>query len=109
MIFGSKIRAAAEHLGITVSFARNAQVLIRLAEELHPNLIIINLQAQSFDPMEVGRVLCGNEGTRSTNLLGFFSHVNTGVQQQAREAGFTHIMPRSVFAARLGDILTGAL
>ena len=109
LLFASKIRATAEPLGISVSFARNRPALKKLTDELHPDLIIINLEASSFDPLQVAKDLQENELTSPPDLLGFFSHVNTEVQQQAKHAGYTHVLPRSVFAARLSDILTGAL
>jgi hypothetical protein len=37
--------------------------------------------------------------------MGFFSHVQTDLQQQALAAGYDQVIPRSVFARDLGQIL----
>ena len=42
-------------------------------------------------------------------LLGFFSHVQVELQRRAREAGYDAILPRSVFARDLANILAGEL
>jgi hypothetical protein len=41
-------------------------------------------------------------------LLGFFSHVEVELQRQALAAGYDRVVPRSVFARDLGQILTEA-
>jgi len=38
-------------------------------------------------------------------LLGFFSHVEVELQRNALSAGFDQVIPRSVFARDLGEIL----
>jgi len=41
-------------------------------------------------------------------LLGFFSHVQTELQQAAIAAGYDRVMPRSAFTKNLAAILSGA-
>jgi len=38
-------------------------------------------------------------------LLGFFSHVETELQRNALAAGFDRVIPRSVFARDLSQLL----
>jgi hypothetical protein len=49
-----------------------------------------------------------DESLRAVPLLGFFSHVQTELQQRAKEAGFDRVMPRSAFSKNLAEILGGA-
>ncbi|MEP6707626.1 MAG: hypothetical protein ABJC05_08905 [Pyrinomonadaceae bacterium] len=106
MFFMSKIRAAAESLNVTVRFVRNADALFSAAVESGPALIIIDLQSQKFDAPALARRLKADEQLGAIPLLGFYSHVETELRDQAQAAGFDRILPRSAFSANLAEILT---
>ena len=108
LFFASKIRGTAEELGVTASFARNIEVLLEAARRDRPSLIICDLHSQKVDPIDLAKKLKGEQQLRSIPLLGFFSHVQTELQQQAEEAGFDRVLPRSAFSKHLGEILSGA-
>ena len=109
MFFASKIRATAEHLGVEVRFARNAEALIASAQENKPALIIVDLQSQKINATALAKVLKRDERLTDIPLLGFYSHVLKELQQEAKDAGYTHVMPRSVFANKLPEILSGQI
>jgi hypothetical protein len=97
MFFASKIRAVAEAVGVEISFPRTKESLIEKAREA--NLVIVDLHNQKIDPLtlpaELGEV----------RLLGFFSHVEVELQKKALAAGYDQVIPRSVFARDLPQIL----
>jgi|SRR5439155_21826845 len=105
LFFASKIRGTAEQLGVSVSFLRNLESLNQAVLRDRPSLIICDLHSQRIDPIELAKQLKADEQLRSIPLLGFFSHVQTELQRQAREAGFDVVMPRSAFTRDLNDIL----
>ncbi len=105
LFFASKIRATAESLGVEVKFVRNAETALAAANERRPDLVIVNLQADYA--LTLARTVLADDQLKSVPLLGFYSHVQTELQQQAREAGYTNVLPRSAFAVRLPDILNG--
>jgi CheY-like chemotaxis protein len=107
LFFASKIRGTAEQLGITAGFPRRIDVVIEAALRDHPALIICDLHATRIDPIELARLLKADERLRSIPLLGFFSHVQTELQQQAEQAGFDRVIPRSAFTKHLPVILSG--
>lgn len=107
MFFAAKIRAAALHLGITLRSMRNPEQLLNAARESNPDLIIVDLHAQTLDPIALARTLKSDEQLKSIPLLGFFSHVQTELQREAVVAGFDEVVPRSVFSRDLGEILAG--
>ena len=107
LFFASKIRGAAEELGVTASFARNFEVMLQAARQNQPSLIICDLHAERIDPMELARQLKADAQLRSIPLLGFFSHVQTDLQRQAEAAGFDRLLPRSAFSKHLSKILSG--
>ena len=105
LFFASKIKATAEELGVEVKFVRNTTGVAESAKQRRPDLIIVNLHADYA--LEIGKNMIDDDELKLIPLLGFYSHVQTELQQQAREAGYKHVLPRSAFAARLPDILTG--
>jgi len=107
LFFASKIRGTAEQVGVTVSFARKIEGLIESALENQPAVIIVDLQAQKIDPIELARKLRTDERLRDVPLIGFFSHVQIELQQQAQAAGFDQVIPRSLFTKNLALILQG--
>jgi len=107
LFFASRIRGTAEQLGVTVSFSRASDALIESALRDQPALIICDLHATRIDPIELAKLLKADERLRSIPLLGFFSHVQTELQQQAVQAGFDQILPRSAFTKHLPEILAG--
>ena len=107
LFFASKIRGTAEELGVTVTFAGKLDVLVEAARRAQPSLIICDLHSQKIDPMELARELRADEQLRTIPLLGFFSHVQTELQQEAEEAGFDRVLARSLFTKNLASILQG--
>ena len=109
MFFAAKIRATAEHLGTEVRFSRSLQGILQAARETETTLIIVDLHAQQFDALALARTLKTDEQLNAVNLLGFFSHVQTALMRQAKEAGYDYVLPRSVFTNRLPEFLEGKI
>ena len=107
MFFASKIRAAAEHLGLEVRFARSADEVLEAARVDMPSLIIADLHARKCDPFNLAEQLKRDETLRAAPLLGFFSHVQTELQRRAKLSGYDRVMPRSAFSKNLAEILGG--
>ena len=106
MFFASKIRAVAEAAGVEISFPRSQEAVVSKARETKPGLIVVDLHNQRIDPVALARELKADEELRGIRVLGFFSHVQTELQRNALSAGFDQVIPRSVFARDLGEILT---
>ena len=106
MFFASKIRAVAEAAGVEISFPRGLEAVVSKARETKPGLILVDLHNQRIDPIALAQALKADEDLRSIKLLGFFSHVQTELQRNAVAAGFDQVIPRSVFARDLPEILT---
>ena len=107
LFFAAKIRTTAELLDVAIEFKRDADALLAAAHQEPPALIIFDLHAQCFDPFTLAEQLKTDEVLRAVPLVGFFSHVQVELQRRAREAGFDHIMARSVFVKELPALLQG--
>lgn len=108
MFFASKIRATAEAVGVEVSFPRSVEKLVEKAREAKPALIVVDLHNTKLDPVGLSKELKSNDDLKAIPLLGFFSHVHADLQRNAMAAGFDKVIPRSVFARDLGQILATA-
>ena len=107
IFFASKIRGTAEQAGVSVTFPRSTDAAFAAAKEAGTALIICDLNASKVDPFELARKMKQEAATAGVPLLGFFAHVQTDLQRQAVEAGFDRVVPRSVFAKDLTEIING--
>jgi CheY-like chemotaxis protein len=107
MFFASKIRGTAQHLNVTVQFARSGDALFDAAKTDLPALIILDLHATQLDPFALAARLKADEQLCTVPIVGFFSHVQTELQKRATEAGVDRVLPRSVFTKRLPETLLG--
>jgi CheY-like chemotaxis protein len=104
LFFASKIRGTGEQVGTRVQFSRSIPDAVAKAREEAPALIIADLNAGCCDVLELARVLKGDNSLDGIPLLGFFSHIQTELQQAAIAAGYDRVMPRSAFTKNLRDI-----
>jgi len=107
MVFASKIMATAKALGIVVSFPRALAALVSSAGDELPDLFVVDLHNARLNPIELATRLKSTEALKSIPLIGFFSHVNIELQRQAVAAGYDEVLPRSLFARDLAQILAG--
>ena len=107
MLFASKIRGTAEHLKVTVDFARTEDGLFDYAKTEVPSLIILDLHDTRLDPFALAARLKADEQLRDVPIVAFFSHVEVELQRRALEAGVDRVLPRSSFTMRLPQILSG--
>ena len=105
MFFAAKVRATAEALGRSeIKFYRRLDLLVDAANAGLADLILVDLHNEKIDPIELA-VKLKSAGEAKTELLGFFSHVETDLQRKALEAGYDQVIPRSVFSRDLAKIL----
>jgi CheY-like chemotaxis protein len=105
LFFASKIRGTAEQVGARVQFAKSIDAAIQKARDESPDLIIADLNASCCDAIELARALKVDDSLNAVPLLGFFSHIQTDLQQEAIAAGYDRVVPRSAFTKNLADIL----
>ena len=109
MFFVSKIRATGKALGLIVKFPRTLEAFRDTVNDEPPNLILIDLHNSKVDAMALAKELKSDEKLREIPLLGFYSHVQMELQRQAAEAGFDEVLPRSLFARDLAQILASGI
>jgi CheY-like chemotaxis protein len=108
LMFTSKIKAAANQLGVTVAFARSSAAALTGMRANPPALVILDLNSARTDPLGTVEAMKAEPALAAIPTVGFVSHVQTDVIQAARHAGVDEVLARSAFTERLPDILTRA-
>lgn len=109
LFFVAKLKAAATQTGWELQVARTGETALAHACARQPTLIVLDLDATACRPFEFIKAVKAEPTLSEIPLLGFVSHVNTGVQQQAREAGCDRVLARSVFSRDLPALLQAAI
>lgn len=104
LFFTVKIHESAKRAGVGISFVKSEHDVLEQAKQ-QPALIIVDLNFQGVDPLQLIRKLKSDEHTRSINLLGYLSHIQGELKQQAQEAGCNMVLARSAFSQNLPQIL----
>jgi CheY-like chemotaxis protein len=102
LFFRVKIADAAKRAGSDVTFVNTADaVLERIAQE--SSVVVIDLNCALSDPVALAARVKAE--SPATPVIGFVSHVQTQLRDQARSAGCDAVLARSVFSTQLPDIL----
>jgi CheY-like chemotaxis protein len=104
LFFSAKINDAAKKLGMTTVFVKDKAVALEQLK-LNPRIVIFDLNCVSAEPLDLIRLIKANPETASIAMIGFISHVQTELRQQALAMGCETVVPRSVFAQNLPTIL----
>jgi CheY-like chemotaxis protein len=103
LFFSVKLTEAAKRSGLALEFVKSPDEVLEKAKT-KPSLIVFDLNFESAGPLELIRALKANPETKSISLLGYLSHVQGELKQQAQEAGCDMVMARSAFSQNLPQI-----
>ncbi len=82
-----------------------AEVEQQLAEAPPPNLVIVDLNGRQNQPLALIAGIRQRPDYKRTTLVGFLSHLQAELKQQAQAAGCDLVMPRSAFSQNLAALL----
>jgi PleD family two-component response regulator len=105
LMFTVKIADAAKRVGLDVEFLKSEHDVIDKATHEKPLLIIIDLNNNSVHPLNLIGKLKDDGDLKRISLIGYLSHVQGELKQQAQEAGANIVMARSAFSQNLQQIL----
>ena len=100
MIFTSRITGTARALGITMKPARSSDVLLAMAQQHTPALVLIDLSNPGLQLPELLQAL-RTSSSSMPRMVAYGSHVDAAVLRAAREAGCDPVLPRSKFVEEL--------
>jgi CheY-like chemotaxis protein len=105
IFFQAKLTETARRVGVTLQTVSNGDALVAAAAPRVHRLVLIDLNARQGALDAVTRL---QEAGNAQPIVGFLSHVQVELAEQARAAGCQDVMPRSKFTADLAEILSRA-
>ena len=102
LIFRGKLEAAAAHLGVPLTIATDESQALDDGQPWSRALIDLNLSRG--DALAIVRHL--RAAHPDIPLIGYCSHVQQELQQQAIETGCTTVLARSAFVQQLPELLS---
>jgi PleD family two-component response regulator len=103
LFFSVKLTEAAKRAGMSLEFVKEPDVVLEKAKA-RPQLIVLDLNFESADPLKLIETLKSSADTRGISLIGYLSHIQGELKQQAQEAGCDMVMARSAFSQNLTQI-----
>ena len=103
LMFGSKIRAAAQQQNIPITFARSSAALHEQAADA--SLLLLDLNTRWLDAAPEIRALKTNPATQHVRIIAFGSHVDSETLIGARDAGADRVMANSAFVSMLNELI----
>lgn len=107
LMFASKIKSTAAHLGVTVTFARTSDAALTAMRGTAPTLVIFDLNSPRTDPLGTVTAMKLDAALATIPTVGYASHVQVDVINAARAAGVDDVLARSAFAMQLPELLAG--
>jgi CheY-like chemotaxis protein len=105
LMFGSRIRAAAQIANVNTQFVRSADALAEAAAGA--DLILLDLETRWLDAPVSIAALKAAAATASIPIVAFGSHVDGAALVAARDAGADRALARSAFVRVLPDLMRG--
>ncbi len=101
LLFSSRIESAAAKVGLDVKFVGDLQQIVQELNEPSPRMVILNLDAAEgkLGTLE-GRLKIG-----AFKAVGYYSHVNAPLAEEARRVGIDLVLSRGMFVTRISEIL----
>lgn len=104
LFFSVKINDTARRLGVKVRFVKSEEEILE-AVALKPSLIIVDLNAAAFKPLQIISRIKGDKDLKRVSVIGYLSHVQGELKQKAHEIGCDMVLARSAFSQNLPNLL----
>ena len=104
-MFSSKIKTAANQLGVDLRFSRSVDGALETMRKNPTTLVIFDLNNERIQPLAIVAAMQADPALASIATVGYASHVQVDVINAARRAGVGEVLARSAFVQQLGEIL----
>lgn len=106
LFFAAKINQAAAQFGVQTVYAKSVERALELARAAPTKLVVVDLDAANRAALQLIAQLKAAEETKMIPIVGFVSHVNLQVQEEARQVGCDRIIARSAFDRNLPGLFS---
>jgi CheY-like chemotaxis protein len=103
LFFSVKLADAAKRAGLDLEFVKDAAQVLEKAQQ-KPAIVVLDLNFEAAGPIALIRALKSDAATKGISLIGYVSHVQGELKQQAQEAGCDMVLARSAFSTNIPQI-----
>ena len=103
LFFSVKLTDAAKRSGLALEFVKDAKEVMERAQH-KPSLIIFDLNFDAAQPLKLISKLKSKPETKGISLIGYLSHIQAELKQQAQEAGCDMVIARSALSQNMLQI-----
>ena len=103
LMFQSKLEAAAAQMQVSLTVAASAEAVTSALAASPHDLAMVDLNLNRSDVFAVISAL--RQQAPDIRIIAYCSHVQTELQERARQAGCLLVLPRSAFVQRLPEFL----
>jgi CheY-like chemotaxis protein len=93
-----QLKTTLNHKGLEVFCAVNGRMGIQMAQEIHPDLVVLDVQMPEMDGYEVARLLKAAPDTKGIPIIMFTRHDTPEAVQLGLEVGVVDYIPKDAFA-----------
>src|SRR5476651_1395187 len=105
LMFSSKIKTAANQLGVDLRFSRSVNGALETMRKNPTTMVIFDLNNERIDALAIVAAMQQDPALAAIATVGYASHVQTEVINAARQAGVGEVLARSAFVQQLTEIL----
>jgi len=105
LFFSSRIESISAKLGIEIRILTSLQDLRAALSVESPKVLVVNLDALAAELETLGKLT----DEKSFKIVGYYSHVNTKLAEEARKIGADLVLPRRTFVTKMQDVLSGLM
>src|SRR3954452_21253500 len=103
LFFSVKLSEAAKRAGMALEFVKEQGEVVEKAKS-RPQLIVLDLNFDAVELLTLIEKLKGSAETKGVSVIGYLSHIQGELKQQAQEAGCDMVMARSALSQNLSQI-----
>jgi PleD family two-component response regulator len=103
LFFSVKLTEAAKRAGLALEFVKDSKDVLEKAKA-RPSLIIFDLNYDAAHPIKLISKLKSSADTKGISLIGYLSHLQAELKQEAQEAGCDMVLARSAFSQNMPQI-----
>lgn len=96
-------------LGYRALQAQDGEEALRLAQEAHPDLILMDIQLPKFSGVEVAEALRANGLVNGTPIIALTAHAMQGDRERFLDAGFAGYISKPINTREFSGILRSFL
>jgi hypothetical protein len=105
LLFATRVAETARATGTELQIVPLAELAERVVGR-PPDRVVVDLTA----PQAAATIaaLRSRADLADLTIVGFYPHVDDVLRRAARDAGATHVLPRSAFTTKLAEVLAGS-